>query len=220
VKSGLTDEAHFGPFSYHVHTNPIGPDGDRTKALSHLDPYNVTESIVCNPKFKQFCQEGDLSGKHGKLEGTPHGSIPKFSYTDRYVRFFPEEASILGRSIVIHNANKTRIACGNIISVLDGTADWHGKPTHKPSNFVTHLPKEASPNPKEIVDPFKGDKLPSQHEVDALPFPLPLHAIKLSESINIAFKTITRRIKVNHKEVDVKQPKGVPASGKGPFAYY
>lgn len=49
----------------------------------------VTESLVCDPAFPEYCQEGDLSSKHGVLNGTADGSIEAFGYTDDYLRFFP-----------------------------------------------------------------------------------------------------------------------------------
>lgn len=111
ISRGLTENAN-APYLYHIHTNPISPDGDcnsvsikylsaavtgpRTdyvrlapQALGHLDPLNVTESITCDVNFPQYCQEGDLSGKHGMIKGTKSGVVPKFSYSDDYVRFFP-----------------------------------------------------------------------------------------------------------------------------------
>lgn len=68
-----------------------------------------------------MCQEGDISGKHGKhkaqwylqesshshpgpLNGTEEGKV-SLSVTDAYVRWEPAAFSVLGRSIVIHNAD-------------------------------------------------------------------------------------------------------------------
>jgi Cu/Zn superoxide dismutase len=219
VKSGLKDDPTLGPaYAYHIHTNPIPKDGNCTLALSHLDPYNVTESIVCNPDRPEFCQEGDFAGKFGKLKGTKDGSIAPFTFKDSYLRFFPEEASLLGRSIVIHAANKTRIACGNIISPLDGTANKYGKPTYKPSTFVKHLPSKPGFNPPEIIDPFNGtDSNPPQSFVNSLPFPLPFRAISLKRSINIGFFEKTHEVKLKGKKTTVTQPKAFRVTGKGPF---
>lgn len=110
VLAGLFDDSSpdvKGPYAYHVHTNPVGEERDcakvsnpraliivpltdgHSKALGHLDPLNVTESIICDPAFPKFCQEGDLSGKHGKFNGTSTGVIETFGYTDDYLRFFP-----------------------------------------------------------------------------------------------------------------------------------
>ena len=83
----------------------------------------------------QYAQNGDLSGKHGALNGTSTGKIAAFAYSDDLVRFFPEPFSILGRSIIIHGFNKTRLAGGLIISPYDGTADMNWNPTGKPSTY-------------------------------------------------------------------------------------
>lgn len=52
---------------------------------------------------RRYCQIGDLSGKHGAINGTEAGSI-NLNYTDEYLRFFPANLSLLGRSIVIHHS--------------------------------------------------------------------------------------------------------------------
>jgi len=220
VDSGLTLDPALGgggPFIYHIHTNPIPADGNCTKALAHLDPYNVTESIKCDPDLPQWCQEGDLSGKHGKLDGSDGGTIDFTEYSDAYIRFFPVEASILGRSIVIHSANKTRLACGNITSPLDGTSSEAGIATNHISNFVTTYPSAAPVQPAQIIQPFNGTAYPPQSYIDALPYPLPLHAVPLNESVNIKFRPANRHIKVNNVNVTVTQPKGEIAPGPGPF---
>ena len=86
------------------------------QALAHLDPLNVTENVACNPalpQFHQYCQTGDLSGKHGPINATADGTVAPFSYVDPYLRFFPQPFSLIGRSLVIHGFNKTRLGCGN-----------------------------------------------------------------------------------------------------------
>ncbi|KAG8917984.1 hypothetical protein FRC00_012995, partial [Tulasnella sp. 408] len=146
-----------GPYSYHIHTNPVSADGNCTSTKGHLDPLTVTDAVTCNPDTPEYCEEGDLSGKHGKMNGTTDGTVNAFGYTDEFLRFFPEfngetllincfpeELSILGRSIVIHDRNKTRIACGNITSILDGTADEASQPTNKASTYVTHYPDAST----------------------------------------------------------------------------
>lgn len=78
-----------------MHTHFIASDGNCSSALSHLDTFNVTDSLVCDPAFPAYCQNGDLSGKHGKLNGTDDGKIDEISYTDDFVRWFPQELSVL-----------------------------------------------------------------------------------------------------------------------------
>jgi hypothetical protein len=140
-------------YLYHIHTNPIPPSGDCKNALGHLDPLQVTDVLVCDPTLPQYCQEGDLSGKHGKLPALPN---VQNSYTDPFLRFWPQPLSLLGRSIVIHLPNLTRIACGNITSFLDGTADADGNPTNASSNYVTNYPLTGAPAPTSFINLFSN----------------------------------------------------------------
>ncbi|CAH7680903.1 superoxide dismutase [Phakopsora pachyrhizi] len=141
-------------FGYHIHTNPISSDGNCSSALGHLDPLQVTDSVVCNGTAR-LCQIGDLSGRNGKLPGNQ--SVANVSYTDKFLRFWPQPFTLLGRSIVIHAPNTTRIACGNITSVVDGTADNQGKPTNQSSNYVTVYSTRAPPpsnNTANVAEPL------------------------------------------------------------------
>lgn len=52
---------------YHIHNNTVNSSGNCTSAGGILNPYNVTLAFVCDPAKPQFCQVGDLSGKHGNL---------------------------------------------------------------------------------------------------------------------------------------------------------
>jgi hypothetical protein len=70
---------------YHIHAYPVPSDGNCTGTLAHLDPYIRGESPPCDPTEPQTCQVGDLSGKHGTINGTsaslryihlPHLSSP------------------------------------------------------------------------------------------------------------------------------------------------
>uniref|UniRef100_A0A0S1MK79 superoxide dismutase n=1 Tax=Phakopsora pachyrhizi TaxID=170000 RepID=A0A0S1MK79_PHAPC len=141
-------------FGYHIHTNPISSDGNCSSALGHLDPLQVTDAVVCNGTAR-LCQIGDLSGRNGKLPGKQ--SVANVSYTDKFLRFWPQPFTLLGRSIVIHAPNTTRIACGNITSVVDGTADNQGKPTNQSSNYVTVYSTRAPPpsnNTANVAEPL------------------------------------------------------------------
>ncbi|KAG9046164.1 hypothetical protein FS837_004959 [Tulasnella sp. UAMH 9824] len=219
VLKGLTvNKGDFhGPYGYHIHTNPVGKERDCAKALAHLDPLEVTESLICDPAFPEYCQEGDLSGKHGKFNGTTTGAIETFGYTDDYLRFFPEDLSILGRSIVIHASNKTRLACGDIISTLDGTATGSFKPTYKPSKFVKHYPTVAPTNPPQVVTPFVGTEFPSDDTLHNLPFPLANPAIPLSEALNVKLVRQTQTVWVNGSQTQVELPIEKKSSAKPPF---
>jgi len=218
LKGLTTDPSLGGPHPYHIHTNPIPADGDCTKALAHLDPLNVTEGFVCDPAFPQYCQTGDLSGKHGKLNGTTDGEIATFGYSDAYVRFFPQSHSLLGRSIVIHSANKTRLACGNITSYLDGTADSSFEPTHKPSTYVKYYATAAPIQPTPAVIPFNGTVMTDQAILDQLPYPLPVPALTLKDALNVKLENITHAVKFAGSEQTITQPKETKVDDKPPFS--
>lgn len=117
VNSGLNTTAQILPigFEYHVHVNPVGPNGDCKATGLHLDPAKVGVLKPCEPSNLTTCQTGDLSGKYGNLLATESGAIPTKSYLDTQLTFTGEgENAMLGRSVVIHN-NVTRVACANLI---------------------------------------------------------------------------------------------------------
>ena len=68
--TGLPVESSGGePFTYHLHVEPVPADGNCTATLAHLDPTIRGEEPPCDPTAKETCQVGDLSGKHGKIDG-------------------------------------------------------------------------------------------------------------------------------------------------------
>lgn len=195
-----------------MHTHFIASDGNCSSALSHLDTFNVTDSLVCDPAFPVYCQNGDLSGKHGKLNGTDDGTIDEILYTDDFVRWFPQElsvlpsilirsrkylrlttslvssdSSLLGRAVVVHARNGTRIACGNITSILDGTADEDWNPTYADSTFnpPSSLPRTASPSPPPVIIPINGTSFPSDEYLASLPHPWPHSALTIADALNV-----------------------------------
>lgn len=90
--------------------------------------------------------------QHGKINATESGEVESFDMIDPFLRFYPEEFSLLGRSIVIHGFNKTRLACGNIISTLDGTLDPATiQASNKSSTYQTSYPSAAPPAPTTTV---------------------------------------------------------------------
>ncbi|KAG0252540.1 hypothetical protein BG011_006924 [Mortierella polycephala] len=124
VVEGLTKKFAVLPkigFEYHIHVKPAGPNNDCMATGGHLDPTNVGNA-VCDPKTPEKCQEGDLSGKHGNLMPTEDGSIPEFSYVDKFIHFTGEASTITGRSVVIHN-NGTKIACADILPQGESGSD-------------------------------------------------------------------------------------------------
>ncbi|POW03385.1 hypothetical protein PSTT_11107, partial [Puccinia striiformis] len=133
--SGLKKPAGFGDYSYHVHTHPVGADGNCAATREHLDPFNVGTKPPCDSNQPQLCQTGDLSGKFGKIPSS-EDSV-SVHYIDPFLKFSPQEQSILGRSIVVHGPDSTRLACGNITSWIDYTADLSNRPTLQASRFTT-----------------------------------------------------------------------------------
>lgn len=63
--------------AYHIHDQPVPPDGNCLGTLAHLDPYGRGEMPPCDIDNPQTCQVGDLAGKHGMM------MAPTFQ--DRYV---------------------------------------------------------------------------------------------------------------------------------------
>ncbi|KAL8969074.1 MAG: hypothetical protein Q9183_002167 [Haloplaca sp. 2 TL-2023] len=129
--SGFPD-ASLGPFSYHIHDQPVPADGNCTATRAHLDPQKRGPMPPCDRTQLQTCEVGDLSGKYGTidLEGKQLGNnfhpeelrstetnTFKTSYTDLYLSTMEGETeSFFGnRSIVFHQSNSTRIACANFV---------------------------------------------------------------------------------------------------------
>lgn len=115
--SGLGTYNH-GPsgqnFTYHVHTDKVGEGHNCLATKGHLNPNNLPETVICDPKDLSTCEPGDLSGKHGKLSAEGTATV-KRSYIDSQLRFTPPQWSMVGRSVVIHDSEKNRIACGNVV---------------------------------------------------------------------------------------------------------
>ncbi|KAI3337779.1 superoxide dismutase [Ustulina deusta] len=116
-----------GPFTYHVHVDPVDVSGNCTNTLAHLDPFIRGEDPACNSTNPASCQVGDLSGKYGKITSDPFNA----KFHDEFTAMNEGPGSyFLNRSIVVHFANKTRITCANFTvlrcSVDDATATTDG----------------------------------------------------------------------------------------------
>ncbi|KAG9046165.1 hypothetical protein FS837_004960 [Tulasnella sp. UAMH 9824] len=135
------------------------------------------------------------------MNGTVEGTVNAFGYTDEFLRFFPEELSILGRSIVIHDRNKTRIACGNITSILDGTADEANQPTNKASTYVTHYPGAAT----------------SSTKANTTTVSIARAAIPLEEALFVKLTMVNTTMLVNNTQTVVEVPTLVATNGTIPF---
>lgn len=67
-----------GPFTYHIHDQPVPSNGNCNGTLAHLDPYERGQTPACDKAFPQTCEVGDLAGKHGSIPDT-NGTISKFA---------------------------------------------------------------------------------------------------------------------------------------------
>lgn len=122
---------------YHLHDQPVPEDGNCTKTLAHLDPYERGETTPCDPNAPQTCQVGDLSGKHGNITGDTDAT-----YTDNFASLKEGIGAFFGnRSLVFHFGNKTRITCANFEPVNAGnTCSGTGSPSSTASSTGTAAP--------------------------------------------------------------------------------
>lgn len=105
-----------GSFLYHIHEKPVPADGNCTATLGHFNPYNGTTDGATDA----LMEAGDLSGKHGVINGTSINT----SYIDQYLSLNPEDPAYFGGlSVVVHFANTTRLACANITSVASSLSE-------------------------------------------------------------------------------------------------
>ncbi|KAI5957516.1 SOD4 [Candida theae] len=96
-----------GPFPYHIHQLPVPADGNCTGTKLHLNPYGGNENAT-TPQGKEA---GDLSGRHGKIQGQSLST----EYVDNYISLNPNSKTYFGNlSVVIHYANTSRITCSNL----------------------------------------------------------------------------------------------------------
>lgn len=134
---------------YHLHDQPVSPDGNCSATLAHLDPYERGEATPCDITRPETCQVGDLSGKHGDINSNPWNA----TYTDYYASTLPGIGAFFGnRSLVIHFKNVTRITCANFTAVGTGSS---GAPatmrpntsTTSPTSFTTGMATPTSLSP-------------------------------------------------------------------------
>ncbi|OBA22621.1 hypothetical protein METBIDRAFT_31492 [Metschnikowia bicuspidata var. bicuspidata NRRL YB-4993] len=87
---------------------PVPADGNCEGTLGHFNPYSGIQNAGSLAEF----EVGDLSGKHGVI----NGSSLRESYSDQFISLNPGNRAFVGdRSIVVHYANMTRLACANIV---------------------------------------------------------------------------------------------------------
>jgi Cu/Zn superoxide dismutase len=103
-----------GDTFYHVHILPVAPGEGLAATLGHWNPLDSPNmGDACNPQDDaEDCEAGDLSGKHGALAG------PAACTTyDDYGIALSGVRSVVGRSIVVHNSEGTRVAGATLEAV-------------------------------------------------------------------------------------------------------
>ncbi|KAF2761752.1 Cu,Zn superoxide dismutase-like protein [Pseudovirgaria hyperparasitica] len=166
--SGLPEAG--GPWGYHLHAMPVPEDGNCTKTLAHLDPYergNTPAAPKCDKEKPETCEVGDLSGKHGAMSGTSFTA----SYDDQYASLKEGIGAFFGnRSIVIHYSNSTRITCANFTMLTAGTpASPVGTGSPSPSGGFSSVvgpngtaPPTGAPTYNPPATPTGSEPSPSQ----------------------------------------------------------
>ncbi|KAF8471201.1 superoxide dismutase [Kalaharituber pfeilii] len=121
-----------GPFTYHVHDQPVPSDGNCTGTKAHLDPFIRGQKVPCDPKRPQSCEVGDLAGKHGKIPADIANGTYTTSYIDKYITLEEGPGAFIGnRSIVVHLADGKRYACANVTD-LEGPSGQNAGPRFTP----------------------------------------------------------------------------------------
>ena len=106
-------------FPWHVHQYPYPHDGQPNPCRGdvtggHYDPTGAVAASAgdyaanCADDPNQ-CELGDLSGRLGRLSS----STPSVQFQDSFIRLYGVY-SVIGRSVVIHFTNGTRLICANI----------------------------------------------------------------------------------------------------------
>lgn len=121
-----------GPFTYHIHEAPVPSDGNCTGTKLHLNPYNGNP----NATEPSELEVGDLSGRHGAVEGS---SIDE-SYIDQYISLNENnKAFIGGLSVTIHYKNTSRLACANITEESSSTSTPVATASENSANMVAGM---------------------------------------------------------------------------------
>ncbi|ELR04811.1 hypothetical protein VC83_08495 [Pseudogymnoascus destructans] len=118
-----------GPFTFHIHENPVNATGLCASTSAHLDPYHAGEKPACDTSKLSACQVGDLSGKIG--DKLPSGAIVG-ELDDAFTSLVVGAPAFIGnRSIVVHASDKTRIACANfaLVNSAGGSRGGSASPT-------------------------------------------------------------------------------------------
>ncbi|XP_035493913.1 uncharacterized protein cusr [Scophthalmus maximus] len=111
---------------YHVHILPIKPGSvepcSDANIMGHFNPlaWNVSNSPKPGTGTVDQYEDGDISGKFGMLNGL---SQSEAIYMDPDMQLTGPN-SIVGRSLVVHYANGSRMRCADISSERDTEGQW------------------------------------------------------------------------------------------------
>lgn len=110
--------------NWHVHRFPVDLTLDPAPRClndnlgGHYDPFNARSNpsynTDCNPSNQTACEVGDLTGKFGQLQNGMSDNTDNTTFLDLGGRF-----GIVGRSIVVHEANGANFVCATIRSMSE-----------------------------------------------------------------------------------------------------
>ncbi|KAJ1823275.1 Cell surface superoxide dismutase [Cu-Zn] 4 [Coemansia sp. S610] len=108
-------------YPFHIHVSLVPANGNCTATGGHLDTYGIkTANGTYNcDKTKPLttCEIGDLAGIAGNLVANANGQAT-MTFNNPVITFGDNKTTILGHSIVVHNPDNSRLACGNIVGYV------------------------------------------------------------------------------------------------------
>ncbi|GEQ68706.1 hypothetical protein JCM33374_g2374 [Metschnikowia sp. JCM 33374] len=131
------------PFEYDIHEHKIPESGDCGEAGNYFNPYDGDEYATTDA----LKPVGDLSGKHGTIDGTSYRS----TYIDPYLSTNTHNrAYVGGLGLVVHDTDFDDIDCANINYV-----GRNGAPAAIMAGNQTEnggAPQDAGPDTTEVID--------------------------------------------------------------------
>ncbi|KAJ2491589.1 hypothetical protein IWW37_002156 [Coemansia sp. RSA 2050] len=108
-------------YPFHIHVNLVPSNGNCTATGGHLDTYGIKTAngtYSCDKtKPLTTCEIGDLAGIAGNLVANSNGQAT-MTFNNPVITFGDNKTTILGHSIVVHNPDNSRLACGNIVGFV------------------------------------------------------------------------------------------------------